>query len=216
MECKIEFTAPYICKGSNKVIKRCKECDYLFKMSQRLFDDKLDYSLLFIRIEAYIRNYKYAPKYIHLIKDLKISTLTFQKCMQLNNSSFQKLLDKFNLKPVGRSKFQHSVYLILKNYYPDILQEFKVNNRFIDFYIPSINTAIECDGEQHVNPDNYFNLLAKKSGYKNAIESDIEKEIYCKKHGITLLRIPYKYYITKEYVNQHIKLKEPNAEGQIN
>ena len=56
-----------------------------------------------------------------------------------------------------------------------------------DFYLPNYNCCIEFDGEQHF----------KESGYKNwdKLENiqyrDKIKNEWCKKNGVTLIRIPF-------------------------
>ena len=62
-----------------------------------------------------------------------------------------------------------------------------------DFYVPSLNTCIEYDGQQHYYPvcfggqaqddaEKYFELCQTRDSIKND---------YCKKNHINLLRIPY-------------------------
>lgn len=57
-----------------------------------------------------------------------------------------------------------------------------------DFYLPNINTCIEYDGEQHFIPVEYFGgedaLIATQ-------ERDKEKNSFCIKNGIPLIRITY-------------------------
>lgn len=212
-DCLTEFQVPYICITSKKVLKRCNKCNYNFKISQGFFDNKVDHDELYIKICNYLKNFDTAPTFETLLKELKISSLTFRKCTKVDNSSFTNLITKLGLKSKGRSKFQNSVYSILYLYYPDIIQEYRVLNKFIDFYIPSLNTAIECDGAHHIDADNYFNRLSVKHGYINSLESDVIKENYCKDNKITLIRIPYKKYITKKYIQKYINLNEPNTEG---
>lgn len=57
-----------------------------------------------------------------------------------------------------------------------------------DFYLPSINTCIEYDGEQHYDPDNFYN---KRRGFKYRRRNDQIKTNYCHKNGIKLIRIRY-------------------------
>lgn len=57
-----------------------------------------------------------------------------------------------------------------------------------DFYLPSINTCIEYDGEQHYKPINFFGGLNK---FKKNQYNDSIKNQYCKDNNITLLRIKY-------------------------
>ena len=58
-----------------------------------------------------------------------------------------------------------------------------------DFYIPSLNLAIEYDGEQHFKLNSCFNKTEKK--LREVQKRDNIKTQYCKENNINLLRIPY-------------------------
>ena len=57
-----------------------------------------------------------------------------------------------------------------------------------DIYIPSLNLAIEYDGEQHFDPKHSFN---GEIGFGETVLHDAMKNAYCKDNNINLLRIPY-------------------------
>lgn len=54
----------------------------------------------------------------------------------------------------------------------------------LDFYIPSINVGIECQGRQHFEPDRHF---GGKDGFKTTIARDTAKYNLCKEHGLRVL-----------------------------
>lgn len=58
-----------------------------------------------------------------------------------------------------------------------------------DFYIPSVNTCIEYDGEQHYRPVEYF---GGEEAFKQRIINDNIKTQYCKDNNIRLVRISSK------------------------
>lgn len=58
-----------------------------------------------------------------------------------------------------------------------------------DFYIPSMNILIECDGEQHFRYTKMFHK--KKSDFTKAQERDRQKNSYALAHQIKLYRIPF-------------------------
>lgn len=59
-----------------------------------------------------------------------------------------------------------------------------------DYYIPSLNTCIEVDGEFHFEKNNVFKGN-NHSLYHNVVARDGIKSDYCATHGIKLIRIPY-------------------------
>ena len=58
-----------------------------------------------------------------------------------------------------------------------------------DFYIPSLNTCIEYDGEQHFKQIKHFHQ--SRQDFLKAKERDRKKNSYCLAHKIKLLRIPF-------------------------
>ena len=54
----------------------------------------------------------------------------------------------------------------------------------LDFYLPEYNIAIECQGEQHFKPIDYF---GGEEVYEESIHRDLKKIELCNEHGITLL-----------------------------
>lgn len=57
-----------------------------------------------------------------------------------------------------------------------------------DFYIPSLNTIIEYDGEQH------YKIIKKFGGFDRFVNNkirDVVKTKYCQDNNINLIRIPY-------------------------
>lgn len=64
-----------------------------------------------------------------------------------------------------------------------------------DFFLPRKQIAIECDGEQHYRPFEYF------GGFKSFIRTQVNDQIknnYCKSHDIRLIRLPY--YMSEEEI----------------
>ncbi len=54
----------------------------------------------------------------------------------------------------------------------------------LDFYIPSKNIAIECQGRQHFKGDDYF---GKEESFKKTLERDCRKKELCDKNNVKLL-----------------------------
>lgn len=71
------------------------------------------------------------------------------------------------------------------------------NKLSIDFYLPRLNKAIECQGQQHFEFLEYFHRT--KEGYKNQIVRDEKKNKECKENKVSLL-----YFAEdKDYVNNY-------------
>lgn len=72
-----------------------------------------------------------------------------------------------------------------------------------DFYLPELNLCIEVDGEQHFKPSKFSNISEGEASQnlESRKEKDRQKDEYCLKNGIKLLRISYKsfYRQNKEY-----------------
>lgn len=77
-----------------------------------------------------------------------------------------------------------------------------------DFYIPSLNTCIEYDGEQHYRPVKFGGISEEKAieNFNKTKERDNYKTTYCEQNGIELIRIPYfDYDKVDEILSQLIK-----------
>lgn len=95
------------------------------------------------------------------------------------------------------SKMENSVRKFLEEH--NIL--FEEQKRFhwlglqsLDFYIPSKNIAIECQGEQHFKP---IDVFGGGEALKVNIERDNRKYNLCKEHNVKIT-----YYINEEFQNE--------------
>ena len=109
-----------------------------------------------------------------------------------SNAEFvvRQLLDKLNI-----------TYEVEKTF-NELVSENNVPLRF-DFYLPKYNLCIECQGQQHYFPVDFFGgeekfVLQKKY--------DELKKQYCKNNNIQLLLIPYTDYniINEDYIKNKI------------
>ena len=81
------------------------------------------------------------------------------------------------------------------------------NKLHLDFYLPQLNLAFEYDGEQHYKVVEHF---GGQTYYDNLHQHDLEKDRYCKEHGIKLVRIPYtvnKIKDIKKIISYYINLQ---------
>lgn len=85
------------------------------------------------------------------------------------------------------------------------LQSHKGTKLRFDFFIPSINTLIECQGKQHYE---YTGGFFNETDFKELQIRDSQKEIYCEAHNVRLLKIPYYDYkiISCEYLSKLLLL----------
>lgn len=77
---------------------------------------------------------------------------------------------------------------------------------FLNFYLTDYNLAIECQGEQHFIPNNYFG--GENKFYQILFRDNLKHEL-CKKHNVKILyfthcNYPYHY----ELITSLEKLKE--------
>ena len=70
-----------------------------------------------------------------------------------------------------------------------------LDKQSLDFYLPDYNIAIECQGSQHFEPNEYF---GGEKAFNKQIERDIRKKQLCHENNVKLL-----YYIP--YFNTLIK-----------
>lgn len=160
---------------------RCKYC-----VNKNIKHDK-EY------IASSLRKYGYTliePEYInntqklHMIcpqgHNIRMSWTLFKmgtRCQKCNCSSGESeishILDKYNLE------------YIMQYTFPDCKDQ-KVLP--FDFYVPAKNSCIEFDGEQHYKS---YERFGGEDSFKIRQKHDEIKNVYCKEHGISLIRIPY-------------------------
>ena len=115
------------------------------------------------------------------------------------------------------SKQESYMYMMLFNNNISFNRETKYktlgkNGRF-DIYLPEHNMVIECDGHQHFKPVEHFNT---RRSFDDWIKSDNECNDFCKKKGITLLRLPYVIPFNKQWdMVQSVMNGEPIPESII-
>lgn len=73
--------------------------------------------------------------------------------------------------------------------FPQHPVKFEGDQLFIDFYIPSMNLAIECQGEQHYKFVPHFHR--DEAGFKAYLERDDVKRRWAKKNKVKLVEISY-------------------------
>lgn len=104
------------------------------------------------------------------------------RCKKCNESKGEKAIDAYLSKQGISYESQHT--------FCDCKRVFGLP---FDFYIPSLNTCIEFDGEHHFMPVRYGNI-SEQNALKNhelTKERDSIKSKYCLDNGIKLIRIPY-------------------------
>jgi hypothetical protein len=103
-------------------------------------------------------------------------------CKKCNDSRGEKLVVSI-LSECGLEYIQHYQF-------PDCLG--KKGKMTFDFYIPSIKTIIEYDGEQHFNPIRYIPIEKALPLLEEVKRRDKVKDDYCSYNNIKLLRVSYR------------------------
>lgn len=124
-----------------------------------------------------------------------------------NKNEISKMLGVKNAFCDKLSSKAEVLYKILIKIYPDTIKEktwkWLINDKtkhplWVDFYIPSVNTAIEFDGKQH-----YHFVKRFHKTYDEFLESkyrDHIKEQLLGGHGIRLIRISYEERISESLI----------------
>lgn len=85
----------------------------------------------------------------------------------------------------------NNIKFINQKIFPDFKFSDTQGTPKFDFYLPDYNIIIEYDGEQHYRP--VFNFDTEES-FKRRQFHDQEKNQYCFKNNLILIRIPYTHY----------------------
>lgn len=87
----------------------------------------------------------------------------------------------------AKLRFYFSKYEILENTRPDWLLNQEGNRLELDFYIPTLNVAIEVQGDQHFEFCEFMH--GDIDGFNRLKRDDAVKKTKCKERGITLVEI---------------------------
>lgn len=108
---------------------------------------------------------------------------------------------KMGLKNVGEALVNETLLAnITKKMFPDAIRQYRPKwlGRFIiDIYLPSLNVAIEYNGEQHYNPIKRF------GGEDKLIQQKARDEfvrVKCKEYNVILIEWPYTSKVTEKNV----------------
>lgn len=101
------------------------------------------------------------------------------------------------------SKLEMSIIKVLDNNNIEYIYQYRpswLDRQSLDFYIPSLNLGIECQGEQHYKEVSF-------GGHENTLEYrqnlDLNKKILCEENGITIL-----YFAKEQYADNIITDKK--------
>ena len=91
---------------------------------------------------------------------------------------------------VSNVLLENNIEFVKQKSYPD-LRSSKFGILRFDFYIPEGNYLIEYDGQQHFKAGSGWDT---EDHFEKVKRNDKIKNEYCKRNGITLIRIPYTHY----------------------
>ena len=106
----------------------------------------------------------------------------FDRCLGCNTSKGEKRIARY-LK-------EKKIHFIPQETFDDLRY---INLLKLDFYVPSLNTAIEYQGEQHTSIGYYIRrgIPNPEKAFRDCQLRDQAKRDWCKKRGIRLIEIHY-------------------------
>ena len=193
---------------STKTSIRCKECGNIFYQKPSMhvigngcpicnqFPNKMKNDEFIIRLSNEHPNLECLSEYIG---DKKYITV---RC-KIHNHTFRtkpNWLHQGHGCPICKSSLLET---FVRNKLTDLGISFTEQKKFewlglksLDFFIPSINTAIECQGVQHFKPIEFF---GGETAFKSCISRDIDKKMKCEENGVSIL-----------YVTENMELNDIN------
>lgn len=176
-----------------KFEKRCPKC----RESERSLNMSLNYEYVKNYIESYGAKLL-SNEYVNAKTKLDIQC----ECGRKFKADFDKIKFRGKVRCNACSKKTSSKEFIISQKLEALnikyIEQYKFNDciykdkLIFDFYIPSLNTCIEYDGEGHYEP---FRFSKNKEAMQKKLEEtqirDAIKTQYCKDNNIKLIRIPY-------------------------
>lgn len=183
---------------STKTSIRCKECGNIFYQKPSMhvigngcpicnqFPNKMKNDEFIIRLSNEHPNLECLSEYIG---DKKYITV---RC-RIHNHTFRtkpNWLHQGHGCPICKSSLLET---FVRNKLTDLGISFTEQKKFewlglksLDFFIPSINTAIECQGVQHFKPIEFF---GGETAFKRCISRDIDKKMKCDENGVSIIYV---------------------------
>jgi len=127
-------------------------------------------------------------------KTVPSSLLAGHGCPQCSSSKGELSIIKFLNQNYIRYKHQHN--------FKGCKHERKL---YFDFYLPTLNVAIEYQGIQHYQVVKHF---GGEQGFKQRSKRDKIKEDWCKLNNIKLIEIPYTVKDIGKYLEEHLELNK--------
>ena len=168
---------------------KLKSTEYFIKESKIIHDDIFDYSIV-----EYINDrtkVNIICKKHGIFSQIPNSHLRGKGCPSCNQSKGEFKVNKFLLK--------HNIVYERQKKFEDCKNIFCLP---FDFYIPSIRTCIEFDGEQHYKPLDFFGGI---ESFKKLKINDKIKEDYCEDNYINLIRIKYDVINIENFLYNNLK-----------
>lgn len=160
---------------------RCPHCNIMsMRSNDKVFRERVK--------EVAGNEYDFHDKYVTNSKKLRV---THKKCGNTYKVSPLKFLQGKRCPNCFISKGEEKVRNKLENLgIPYVREKYfkETGMKRFDFYLPTLNACIEYDGKQH-----FFmsNLWGGEEGLARVRQSDKEKNDFCARNNIPLLRIPY-------------------------
>lgn len=160
---------------------RCPHCNIMSRRSNdKVFRKRVK--------EVAGNEYNFHDRYVTNHKKLRV---THNKCGNTYKVSPQKFLQGRRCPNCFISKGEEKVKNKLENTCIPYVREkrFKETGmKRFDFYLPSLNACIEYDGKQHFYMEDYWGGGKELARVQ---QSDKEKNEFCARNNMPLLRIPY-------------------------
>jgi hypothetical protein len=124
--------------------------------------------------DAFLRQFVYKPS----VGGNVVSTIV--KSEPRGKSSGERLISRF-LESWG---YRYGIDYIMEHTFPEL------GRLRFDFFIRGIRAVIEMDGDQHYRGSKF---VSTRKEWMDAIARDEEKNEFCKRRGISMIRIPQAY-----------------------
>ena len=123
--------------------------------------------------------------------------------LQKRNKYYSQLVLDNKISPKWKSEAQ--LFVLVSSIYSDAVYQYRVSwlgAQSLDIYIPSIQTGIEYQGQQHYEPVEHF---GGNEHFAKQRKLDQKKRKLCKEHNVRLIEWPYTEEIKLENLQKYIK-----------
>ena len=176
----------------DKTIQYLEEYSYDYWLGQKCHKTQLEYQPIYYQVSKNYRDFI-----------IKISKGLNKKIKNELDIYYSEIARENRIKT--RWVNEYKLFYLISLHYNDAIYQYRsswLGKQSLDIFIPSINIAIEYQGQQHYKP---IDVFGGEDSYENHVSRDYRKKELCRLNKVTLLEWIYTFPVNEENITSFFK-----------